>query len=329
MLRIHFTGTDLVRTRVAPRPDPMWELALSIHLLRMRGTDPLLSGWKSDTVARLRPAGPLRAEVAMLLALNPPVGYFPDFLTPPEAADGIDAGLDAVLSTAQPRLRREIDVLGGARGSLPASVDELGRGNRSAIAELGTAITRYHQTAIEPMWPRVRAAVEADRGMRARTMLDQGVEGLLNDLHPSIRFDGGTLSIADYPSHRDVHLDGRGLLLVPSYFKTYTKPVTLVDPELPPVLVYSVHPAARLAVTAPGEALTGLLGRTRAAVLELAAAGSTTTELSRRLGVSPAAVSQHVTVMRDAGLLLSTRIRNTVHHTLTPLGHALLAGSPR
>ncbi|GHJ45808.1 transcriptional regulator [Catellatospora sp. TT07R-123] len=326
MLRIHFTGADLVRTRVAARPDPMWELALSIHLLRMRGTDPLLTAWKTGTVARLRPAGPLRAETAMLLALNPPVGYFPDLLTPTEAADGIGAGVDAVLSTPQPRLRREIDVLGRTQGSLPPAVADLGRGLRSAVAELGTAITRYHEAAIEPMWPRVRAAVEADRSLRGRTLLDRGVEGLLNDLHPSIRFDGGTLSIADYPSHRDVHLEGRGLLLVPSYFKTNSKPVTLVDPELPPVLVYSVHPAARLAATAPGEALTGLLGRTRAAVLELAAAGSTTTELSRRLGVSPAAVSQHVTVMRDAGLMLSTRARNTVHHTVTPLGQALLAG---
>lgn len=326
MLRIHFTGADLVRTRIASVPDPLWELALSIHLLRMRGTDPLLAGWKQRMINGLKPGGPLRDEVGLLLALNPPVGYFPDFLTPPEASGGIGAGLDAVLTTPKNRLRQEINALGDAQGSLPAPVDDVGSGHLGAIGELGTAIGRYHETAIAPMWDRVRTAVDADRGIRARTMIDSGTEGLLNSLHPTVRFDGNVLEVADYPSHREVHLEGRGLQLVPSYFKTPTKPVTLFDPELPPVLVYSVHQEARAAVVRGGEALSALLGRTRAAVLELVAQGSTTSELARRLDVSPAAASQHVAVLRDAGLLHSVRDRNTVHHTLTQLGYAMLAG---
>ncbi|MEV4410899.1 winged helix-turn-helix domain-containing protein [Catellatospora sp. NPDC049609] len=326
MLRIHFTSTDLIRTRIATVPDPLWELALSIHLLRMRGTDPLLTGWKRNMISNLKPGGLLRDEVGLLLALNPPVGYFPDFLTPPEGTGGISAGLDAVLTTPKGRLRKEINSLGDAQGSLPANVDDVGSGQTGALDELGTAISRYHETAIAPMWDRVRTAVDADRGLRARTMIDSGTEGLLNSLHPTVRFDGSVLEVADYPSHREVHLEGRGLQLMPSYFKTPTKPVTLFDPELPPVLVYSVHQEARAAVVRSGEALSALLGRTRAAVLDLVAQGSTTTELARRLDVSPAAVSQHVAVLRDAGLLHSVRDRNTVHHTLTQLGYAMLAG---
>ncbi|MFI6982279.1 ArsR/SmtB family transcription factor [Embleya sp. NPDC050154] len=46
----------------------------------------------------------------------------------------------------------------------------------------------------------------------------------------------------------------------------------------------------------------------------------TTTELARRLSISPAGASQHATVLRQANLITSRRHRNTVHHSLTPLG---------
>jgi DNA-binding transcriptional ArsR family regulator len=116
------------------------------------------------------------------------------------------------------------------------------------------------------------------------------------------------------------------LLLVPSYFKFWSKPMALVDPELPPVLVYPVDRKV-MATGGTGHAhLVALLGRTRAAVLELATAGTTTGELARRLSVSPAAASQHIGVLRESGLVISSRHGNTVHHTLTPLGTAMLNG---
>src|SRR3954454_22238296 len=115
MLRIHFTGEDLIRTRVAAAPDPLWELALSMHVLRVKGGDPMMAGWKRDVAQALRPGDPLRDEVALLLALNPPLGYFPDFLTPAAASGGFEAGLDAILSTSKSRLKREITTLGESK----------------------------------------------------------------------------------------------------------------------------------------------------------------------------------------------------------------------
>ena len=50
----------------------------------------------------------------------------------------------------------------------------------------------------------------------------------------------------------------------------------------------------------------------------------TTSELARFLGVSPATATHHTTVLRDAGLSTSRRLQNTVLHTLTPLGAAML-----
>jgi len=59
-------------------------------------------------------------------------------------------------------------------------------------------------------------------------------------------------------------------------------------------------------------------------VLELVAEGSTTTAMAAGLGISAAAVSQHLAVLRQAGLVVSVRTGNFVHHGLTGLGRSLL-----
>jgi DNA-binding transcriptional ArsR family regulator len=73
-------------------------------------------------------------------------------------------------------------------------------------------------------------------------------------------------------------------------------------------------------------ALGGLIGHSRAAVLEVLAEGCTTGELSRHMGLSLAGASKHVTVLRQAALVATLRHRNTAFHVATPLGQALLRG---
>ncbi|MFJ8349591.1 ArsR/SmtB family transcription factor [Streptomyces sp. NPDC094153] len=70
----------------------------------------------------------------------------------------------------------------------------------------------------------------------------------------------------------------------------------------------------------------GLVGRTRAAILEDVVTGRTTSELAERIGISGAAASQHTAVLREAGLLVSVRRNRHVLHTVTPVGLALLDG---
>ncbi|WBB77383.1 winged helix-turn-helix domain-containing protein [Micromonospora sp. WMMD882] len=330
MLTVHFSREDVLRTRMAPSADPLWELVLSLHLLQERGPDPLIGGWRRATAGRLRrePEGdPLR----LLLTLIPPRGYFPDFLTPYQSVDGVEAGLDAIRSTSPALLRRDLTTLAGGR-ELPAPAAALARGEPAALSHLTESLQRYRTLALGPYWHRIQTAVEADRARRARAMLDGGAEGLLESLRPVMRWESGVLTIPGYPTSRELHLDGRGLLLVPSFFCART-PVALFDPTLPPVLVYPVDRLGALVPTtgrppADGDrgAVAALLGRTRAAVLEASDDGLTTGEVARRLAISPAAVSQHTSVLRNAGLLVSHRDRNNVLHTLTPLGRAVLNG---
>lgn len=83
--------------------------------------------------------------------------------------------------------------------------------------------------------------------------------------------------------------------------------------------------AADPAATSPDAPLVALLGPTRAAVLEAVAAGCTTTELARRVGVSLASASRHACVLRDAGLISTRRLGGSVLHSLRPLGAEVLA----
>src|SRR5438093_1585493 len=78
----------------------------------------------------------------------------------------------------------------------------------------------------------------------------------------------------------------------------------------------------------PAGGLAGLLGATRARVIRAVAAGCTTTELARALGIAPATASEHATMLRKSGLISTQRHRNTALHTLTPLGIALIGANP-
>ncbi|MFD0819619.1 ArsR/SmtB family transcription factor [Micromonospora zhanjiangensis] len=334
MLRIFFSSEDIIRTRVAPAADPVWETILSLHLLQRRRPEPVMAGWRRDVAHTLRRDG-TAAQHRLLFALNPPQGYFPDFLTPYVSRDGFEAGLEAIRSTPIRQLHRDMTVLAG-ENALPSSAPELARGEPGALRRLTGSMRAYRETAISPYWPRIQAAVEADRIRRSRALLDGGTEGLLASLRPSMRWESGVLDVYDYPYQRELRIEGRGLLLVPSFFCSRV-PVALLDPDLPPVLVYPVDrlggilPAAGEPDLVPAKrnpeeraALADLLGRTRAAVLETIDGGCSTGEVARRLQISAAAASQHTTVLRNAGLIISQRERNTVLHTLTPLGRAIL-----
>lgn len=321
MLRIHFDADDLARTRIATGPDVMWEIVLSLRLLRTREGAAVFDGWRRHARARLGPwARPLAALV-------PDAAYSPDFLTPAEGGPDLEYGLNRLRSTPRARLRRELEFL-AARGDLPDWAGRLADGDDETFDRLDRAFRAYHKAVIEPAWPVARMCVERDRARRVRALAEGGCERLLNGFRPLLRWNPPVLE-ADHPVDRDLILGGRGLLLIPAYF-CWRRPVTLADPDLPPVLVHPVEHDPRVTPGRPSRAgdrrLTDLLGRTRAAVLRAVEGGGTTTELSRRSGTSLASASQHAAVLREAGLISTSRDGGSVLHTLTPLGIAVLTG---
>jgi hypothetical protein len=320
-LRVHFTADDLARIRIAQGPDPMWEIVLSATLLDGTTGRAVFDPWRAGARRRLRDRLS-RQDAQLIRYLAPRAGDFPDFLTPARPTVDLPSGIEAVRSTPARRLRQDLAVLPAA----PAWARPLADCDHTALTGLGNTLHRYYHAALDPYWTRIQAVVDADRTARVRALLRHGVDGLLHSLRPTLDWSPSVLT-ARYPVDRDLHLAGRGLLLVPSVF-CWRTPVTLIDAELSPVLVYPVtHQPGWCADHAarPGSgSLAALLGRTRASALRAVEDGCTTTELARRTGTTAPTASEHTHVLREANLIVSTRHRNTVVHTLTPLGAALL-----
>jgi DNA-binding transcriptional ArsR family regulator len=196
---------------------------------------------------------------------------------------------------------------------------------------LMATLFEFCQVAVLPYWSRIRGHLELEREARARIVITKGVEHLLRTLHPKLHWRPPVLEIPD-ERDSDVYLDGRGLLVSPSLF-LFDRPCVVLDAEqrrVPPTVVFSSPVNATAIATLCGtaktndQALSALVGHTRAAALQALAESLTTSELAQRLNISPAGASQHATVLREAGLITTCRNRNTVLHALTPLGVALL-----
>lgn len=330
-LKIVFTPEDLARVRIAPRPDPLWEMVLSLHLLQARGGGTAMADWRRQVHAGLAETGLLTHVRDVLIPLAPSGPYFPDFLTPAEAQLGLEQGVQALLQTPRRRIRQELDLLQTYYG-LPPGLEDLARGNARAIRDLGRVAAGYCQAAFTPHLQEMEHTLGQERSALARHLADDGVEQMLDQLPPMIRWRPPVLE-ADYPARaaqnsREIHLRGRGLTLIPSYFCRVT-PVALVDQGLPPVLVYPARRRSPPSATIH-DPLVELLGRTRAETLRciVAAPGCTTTELARRTGASLASASKHAHVLRQAGLITSTRQANLMLHQATRLGTDLVRAQP-
>lgn len=187
--------------------------------------------------------------------------------------------------------------------------------------ESGQALRVYCRSVIEPYLPMIEDGLRTEAAAKVLKYLHCGPEGLLGMLGPATRWDPPVLFV-DYPHHEDLHLDGRGLLLIPCYFALHHQ-VTLADPQL----ACPIRTESRLlaAARAGGDHVTALLGATRASILRSVVGGSTTTRLAKLVGVAPATVSHHTGVLREAGLIATEREENFARHLITPLGLRVLA----
>ncbi|MFE5243698.1 MULTISPECIES: ArsR/SmtB family transcription factor [unclassified Streptomyces] len=327
MLRIHFTGQDLERISLARGPDPLWEIVCSLCRLQTRDGVLAFGPWRREVRDRLGRDGPARRAAMALRSLVPYATYIPDFLTPPVegGSTGLRDGVERVLVTPRRQLRRELGLL-AASGGKPFAGAALARGDAEAMKQLGSGLRVYHEAFLDPARERIGAAVSADVAWRSRALVTGGTRGLLATFRPMAVWRPPVLEV-DYPVERDLRLEGRGLLLVPSYF-CWRRPISLVDDSLRPVLVYPVDKTVLPVPDTGATPLTGLLGPTRAALLKEAAEQTcgTTSELAAAVGISLPSGSQQLAVLRDAGLLTSRRAGRHVLHSVTPLGLRLLGG---
>ncbi len=336
MIRFTLGVEDLASTRFAISP-----LGEAVHSLRAL-VDPsqhtLHLPWLRNAARRIDPAD--RELLEALVGPNRippdfrgnPSRALPDFLTPRpnRFVPRFEAELDGVRGVPVAVVRRDLLAV-HAPDPVPPRLAAVAAGDGRAVRRLHrsicAALERYWHAALAGSWPEMRLVLEADTTYRARQLATGGARRLFADIHPNVRWDDGVLSIAEMVSEHTVSAAGRGLLLTPSVFAP--KPAPPLSPGEPPALVYPSRGIGTLwapAATPERSSLVDLLGRRRAALLEMLEEPLPTVEMARRLRVTPGAISQHLQVLHRTGLLTRARNRRQVLYRRSELGERLCGG---
>ncbi|MEV8099224.1 winged helix-turn-helix domain-containing protein [Kitasatospora sp. NPDC085879] len=320
MLRLHFTAADLRRIRRATHPEPLMETVFSLQLLQQpQAYSEPFAHWSANVRAAVG-----RRDMPLFDLASPEDGALPELLMAPTGATSLSDGLAAVQSLPAARVVSDLASARTMRPALPQWVVDIHHRRPEATGRLSRLLDTYHRLAIAPTWQYVERAVQAAFDGTAA-----GPGAVLSGLHPSIGWEFPILTVPCHIPHDvDLHLEGRGLLLVPTFFlRTPTARLDNYD-EQAPVEVYvpvqhdhAVLPADGTRID-PG--LTRLLGRTRAAVLAALTVVCSTTELATRVDISAATASHHLNALRAGGLITTTREHGRARHSLTHLGRRLL-----
>jgi hypothetical protein len=320
VLRIQLEPSDLLAVRFDTRPGPLHDVSIASRALRARRS-PLLREWRRSVLPQLAP------DTAIPLILHPPSGFSYDFTAP--SSEHLDDGLDAVLSTPKRILRYETEDFAVDHGAPPRPLHGLPDGDPGTLRLVSDGLRSMHAAAVAPYESQVRFIREAEVTRRAMIAAREGVGAMLNGLHPAMRLRGLVLEF-DRPFEYWGRSPGAGIELIPTPW--LHDEVRLSHSPFVPLRI--LFPAAlplpgRDAGTDADSALSRLLGATRARLLGVLATadGPGTVALAAELRISAATASEHLGVLRLAGLVATTRGRTGAAHRLTPMGEQLLAAN--
>jgi DNA-binding transcriptional ArsR family regulator len=321
MIEMVLAHSDLARVRFAH--SPIAELVTSLRVLQDPGRQLMYGRWLSTMRPQL---DGLRLD--LLAALAPTGRYLPAFLFPPSTRPwGVLAEELAQVAASPPAMvRAELDkVREGA--PLPAVLGPLYDDPAGQLPAVVEEMARYWEAAIEPVWPRLRGLCAADLAYLMEQFAGGGLARVLGDLHPDLGFADELLRV-DKPHHCSHRFDlaGSGIVLVPCAFTWPSLSVDCCGVDQP-ALIYPPRGVAELwedTMAEQPDPLSALVGRTRATLLAALALPSSTTQLAAQLELSPAAVSQHLKILKDAALVSGQRRGRMVLYQRTPTAAALL-----
>ncbi|MQY16146.1 hypothetical protein SRB5_63390 [Streptomyces sp. RB5] len=325
--RLSFSAADMAEIRFAV--SPLWEVLTSFRLLRGAPELPSQRRWAGPARERLAEAGLDRGWLALLA---PPGSYVADLLTPAPRTSfpTLEAELAAVRATPPARVRDELGRLAKDRPGLERSpryrllYDE----PAAMLAKVTAEIETYWELALAPYWQRIRQLLEADLFHRARLVAEYGAGYVLGELHESVSWDDGALRLVRRHCGLLRGQAGSGLVLVPTAFAWSRVLTVSVAPE-PPQLAYPARGIGALWEPRPCavDAVAGVLGRSRALLLQELDTPASTSALAAQFGLSAAGVSQHLTALRDARLVTAHRVGRSVLYARTAVADALLSPS--
>ncbi|GAB2647179.1 ArsR/SmtB family transcription factor [Kribbella swartbergensis] len=320
MIRLHVTLADLGQMRFAS--SPLIEIAESLYMLASGRVHALHRDW----FEKVRPSL-TSVDMDLLFAVVPARPFIADFLFG-AVVDGqttISRQLACVAALPPEQLERDLREVWGS-GPVPPRVTELVHEGRAGARRLADALGEYWQVAIEPHWKKMRALLDDDVAFRAGQLTNSGMSAMLANLHPDVTVHGSLITIDKKRVDVDDGLTAAGLRLVPSIF-VWPNVIFAAGADSPALLIYPARGVGNLTARsdeAADDALVALLGRSRAAVLAALAVPYSTTELAVLLRQSPAAVSQHLSILRRSRLVISWRNGRRVLYQQTDLGASVV-----
>ncbi len=319
--------TDLAGTRFAC--SPLFETIGAVLLLANPGRHAINLPWWQWASEQLT-AEPMELPLLWPLLIHNRSSW-PEFVAPAPSSrwPDLDTELDRMRRTDPRRVRRSLNRVFGPDG--PDVARELASRPAAGLARVADELRQVYDRLVAPHWTRMRAVLDADIAYRARVLAEGGAERLFAGLHANLHWAGGVLTVDQFKgtphdSDRRVALGPGGVVLLPTIFgwpyvsvKMSTSTQTAL--RYPARGVGALWSAPLQPV--PGQ-LARLLGAPRARLLSALRSPATTTDLARTLGVTPSAVSQHLTVLRDSGLVARERVGREVLYLATDQGLALL-----
>ncbi len=311
----HLRGTSAANVRFAI--SPIHEAVSLVRMAMEPQRHPLHAPWLGR---RARPIA--AAETTILWPLMRPGHYRPDFLDPPLGGadhtfyDGLRALLATPISQVQAELHDSLD------GSASAAAKELLADPERTRDACAAALQRLWDGVLASEWAALRLVLATDLLHRGQTLTRGGVAGMIGQLHSGVALNGSTVEVAA-PVDIDVDCD-EGLLLVPTIFITDRVQCVTAD-HWPATLYYPAHGVWALwQRPAASDVLASLLGARRAQALVSLEVPRSTRGVAEVVGIAPATASEHLTVLRGAGLATRRRLGRQVVHTRTTLGDALV-----
>jgi DNA-binding transcriptional ArsR family regulator len=317
---------ELAATRFAISPLSETVSALQLLFDRYRAAIHLRwVRWAQDELAR-EPLG-LARTLPLIVSDRP---SWPSFIVPAPATTGgsIDDDLAALQRTTAAQVRASLQRVFGDEP--PDLVREFAARPKEGLRAIAAELRAAHDRLIAPHWPRIRAVLDADVAYRARQLAAGGAAALFADLHPDLRWHDGRLQLEEtwWPADYKVDLGPGGLVLIPVVLGT-DKVMIKKRTSTQTTVRYPARGVGTLwtaGVQPPEGSTVRLLGRMRAELLEALRSPATTTDLARALDVTPSAISQHLRVLRESGLVARERAGRSMLYMTTDLGAALTAG---
>lgn len=305
---------------------PGHELAHAVRILLRPEQHPLQWGWLRSVREKLP-----REPFALLTRVIGADGYMPDFLTTAPRWDLTPADELAALRTAAVAgIRVDLaKMVLRSSGESQAAPRRMRAEPERARALIADAWEQVWDAVLAPVWPQLERLLRADIAVRARTIATGGIAAMAGGLHRTVRWSDNAVRVQLRRHSEDVDCRGGGLVLVPSVMSSWGCMV-ITEPPAQPTLFYPARgvtagwarDAADLA-----DALGALLGPVRAGILLHAHIARTTSQVAADAGIAASTASHHLTVLRDAGLITSSREGSRMLHLRSPLGEALVGAA--